>query len=58
MGWIVSSFGVWIFSGLVPEGVAKGSGFGGRALFAFGEGFGWKHDVSDSCEIVRKRPET
>ena len=20
----------------------------------FGEGFGWKHDVSDSCEIARK----
>ena len=25
---------------------------------AFGEGFGWKHDVSDSCEIARKRVET
>ena len=24
---------------------------------AFGEGFGWKHDVSDSCEIARKRVE-
>ena len=25
---------------------------------AFGEGFGRKHDVSDSCEIERKRVET
>ena len=24
---------------------------------AFGEGFGWKHDVSDSCEIASKRAE-
>ena len=24
---------------------------------AFGEGFGWKHDAADSCEIARKRVE-
>ena len=25
---------------------------------SFGEGFAWKHDVSNSCEIARKRVET
>ena len=25
---------------------------------AFGVGFGWKRDVSDSCEIARNRVET
>ena len=25
---------------------------------AFGEGFGWKHDVSESCEIARTPVET
>ena len=25
---------------------------------AFGEGFEWKHDVSDSCDIARKQLET
>ena len=24
---------------------------------ALGEGFGWQHDVSDSCEIAKKRVE-